>query len=291
MSLLQTRRASPVGSTALPSTIKLQSIFSKKCIVGAYPIDVWINLLTVVIEKSQQNSSTRNTGCIFFAVVAMILFIGGPVFQSPLFIIAAAVVLIIGIFFGLVTWRTMVIDVTYLRTFVLPLLKSLRADVAPGKSVRLWIDLRGWRRKENIVSRSDHRDMNKTKDTFYRERWMVGQARLADRSRLRWKAEHWIRSRETTRRRVSGKTKTKTKQKFRTIFEVRLGAPNRRYPVVLPEGSQVPAKLTIQPRERYTIIRVCYKGPTQSGPETGSKTSTLTFLKMIGTAYQQIKPS
>jgi hypothetical protein len=164
------------------------------------------------------------------------------------------------------------------------MLRVLQADMRPKKPIHLQIDLRGWELPTKQVYKVDHHDTERTVDTFYVDHWLMGQARLADRSRLQWRLTRQVRVRQTTRHRLSGKVKTKAKDKIKTLVDARLVIAHQRYPGALPEATPIPnGRLKIRPKETRTEIRVKQK----YSPETTSR-DTNPFVETVSTAYQQV---
>ncbi|MFP4436750.1 MAG: hypothetical protein ACLFVO_05840 [Chloroflexaceae bacterium] len=168
---------------------------------------------------------------------------------------------------------------------LLPILRVLQADMLqPNEPLRLQVDLRGWKLPAKQVDQVDHHDTEKTVDTFYVDHWLTGQAHLADRSRLRWRLTRQVRVRQTTRHRLSGRVKTKTKDKIKTLVDARLAISHQRYPGALSEAAPIPhGRLKIRPKEQRTEIRVKQK----YSPETTSR-DTNPFVEAVSAAYQQV---
>ncbi|NJO84413.1 MAG: hypothetical protein HC828_17635 [Blastochloris sp.] len=169
---------------------------------------------------------------------------------------------------------------------VLPIVRILRADMRPGVPITLWIDLNGAEMPKKQVNRVDHGDAKNTIDTFYIHRWLVGKARLADRSQVQWQITDYLRNRSTTFRRTGGRVKTKVKPKTKMVINLWLNVPMRLYPNVTATPTQTSDnKLHLKEKPRYISIRLKQKYRyAQPG------ISVHLFRQTIGQAYRQITP-
>lgn len=223
----------PTASNKPPPGVDIAPIFKSKSITGAYRPETWLQLLYYLShhEAGRKRSERFGFGCSFMALLVGVLFT--LVLASPLPVcLMGMLVGIILIGFLWMNNRKRLPEFAVLHDTVLPIVQAVRADMHPHAQLFLSIDLRPSIDPDKQVTKIDHRDARKTIDTFYEDRWLVGRAKLADGSRLRWELIDRLRKRQTTFRRSGGRVKTKTKQRTKTVVAVRLKVPTQRYPSV-----------------------------------------------------------
>lgn len=268
--------------------ININEIFRDKRIEGTYPIDTWLHLFQHLRYKRQQRLWLQPRGCII--ITASLLFpfvwfylatrhIVPAVFASFMFI------LLINWIFDDATSKYRDVKIArIIDKILLPMLHILQADTRAKEPLRLQIDLRGWDLPDKKVNEINHGDDKKTIDTCYVDRWLEGETRLVDRSRLTWRFSHRVRARRTTFRRQSGYVKTKTRHKYATHVEIQLRVPHRYYPGVLADPTPIAAgKLTLRRKQDRTDIRI-----KQTYMQDLSDLDIRPFVEAISAAYQQV---
>lgn len=246
-----------------PEGIDVQAMLKTKQIAGSYRIETWLQLLQHLRYRQQQREAENRTGCLVFGALFVLAIIGGITIggSSPMFFMLA---FLIGIpsFVGLVYFSRALTATDGWNSLdcVIDQLQSLRADVRPKTLVELKIDLRGWKQDAKRIEKIDRKDARKTIDTFYRDPWLQGEVRLADRSQLTWRYISRWRERQTTFRRLSGKTKTRTKSMHKLVCVVKLRLRQRRYRELQPiPTAKDRSELEQYPHGEYSIVRVKQK--------------------------------
>ncbi len=292
----QAKQQTPVPP---PPGINTKQVLKKQQIVGAHPPDTWIALFQHLIYKAEQHQRRMGWGCLVTGILILLCigsFIGlESLGVSPTLSISIALSLLLITIICIVALQiysrgnaNLVAMMQYM-LFLLPILQVLRAEMRPTEPLHLWIDTRGWKLDSKKVNRIDHRDDKKTIDTIYLDRWLVGGACLADRSRLKFQCTNRVRSRDTTFKRTGGRVKTKTKEKTKTTVDVRLKVSNRRYPKVQRDPQQEATYgIRIIPQERRTEIRVRQKHRVNL--EDKARAPFLRpFTYAVGAAYRPIE--
>jgi hypothetical protein len=275
-------------AVSAPAGINADGMLKTRQITGSYRIDTWIQLLQHLRYRQQQRENRARTGCLVFGILFVLAIMGGIPFGgiSPILFFLAFAIAIVS-FMGM--WHT---GQSLTKNsggwssleYVIDQLKSLRADVRPKTPVQLQIDMRDWKQPAKLVEKVNRKDARKTIDTFYRDPWLQGEVRLADRSRLTWCYISRWRERETHFGRPSGKTKTRTKSMHKLVCVVKLRLRQRRYPHFHPVARQKePNMIERYPRGEYTIVHVKQKYRDDLDNLRGRP-----LIAAIATAYSQI---
>lgn len=130
-------------------------------------------------------------------------------------------------------------------TFVLPFIYYLRNDVWEETILHMQIDL-----NPNFTAGT----YNKETQTYSFE-WLKGKTRLMDGSEIQFKFTDIRKKWPVTKRRISGKYKTKIKYKIITRYKIFLTWDKKRYP---KEIGEIPPKLKLKGKQKtknfYTVF-------------------------------------
>ncbi len=243
-------------------TAEQKQILRTKQIAGAHTPSEWLALLAPVAAYDQSGDKLRKVGCILlvisvFALFASLFLLGMvPLLGVPLLALSLAVLITTALIYMTTSKLDVKID---LNKFVLPVLAILREDAAPGRALRLALDMRGSTAQEKQVSQSQPYAAgayHKVVATFYQGPWMSGDVALADGSRLSWRIVDAVRELKKTKRNARGKTKTKTSHKQKTHLYVQLGLPDSRYVVPPGPAAESKDKLEVTPGEKRHTVKL-----------------------------------
>ncbi len=286
----------PFPTVPPPKGMNIEAILKQNKVSGSYPIDTWIHLFQYLGYEQQSRAEARkNTSTILSIALggAFILFIIlgivgsdiSPVFFVIVFVLA--IVTFIALFSVLTNFPAVnprMASWDHRIRIILPTLYALRADLHPRKPLSLQVSLQPWKQPAKRSGKRNHKDARKTIDTHYADIWLTGEARLADRSRLRWRYISRWRERQTTFRRSSGKTKTRTKTMHKLVCKLQVRLRQRRYPNLHPVPPlQDGSELEQYSRSDHTIVRVKQKQRIE--PEV---VQARPLIAAIATAYSQV---
>jgi hypothetical protein len=267
-------------------TEEQKRVLAVKTIDASHTPDRWITLLDGIARYDRHADALRKTaGVSGLIALAAAVVLGGFVVGSRALFGVLAVVGVLALVLYFVLRRKDLPN--NLRGFVLPAIALLREEMEPRTVLHLLIDLRGATTADKVVvptATVADSSARKVVQTVYHDRWMAGEATLADGCRLQWEIGDRIRERKiTTRRR---KTKTKRKYKVRRLVEVRVGLPGEGYALAeQPAGLRPDDRVALKPGEKRNEFRV--RRMTES-TMLDAPMEPNEWLDAIAAAYRQV---
>jgi hypothetical protein len=256
-----------------------------KATEGALPFSQWIKLLKVLdkldreCEAGKRKAYQKGGMFLVIAVISIAL-----VFLNPLLAIVPILLLIPGIAFLVRGSKFAKYDAdNRLRLFLLPLLAIMKGDINKNAKVNISINLNKLKSRDfQTVERALPRSGNTIggKDIFYEQDWMTLSMAFSDGTAVQIKATDLLRVRKMRKRSMSGKTKYKTKMKFKRTFRVATKFQKDVYQ--MKDG-----KTATETTDKYLIVKQKISQILQKGKEIPSRN---TVLSGISQAYLHVIP-
>lgn len=210
-----------------------KNFLKTKQLTAEYTPDEWLKLFKKLKDVDAKGDSMRKVGGSFGCLGIILAIVS--IFLFPLLLIIAIPVAIAGIaiYFYL---KAFDIPGEILSRTLVPMIVILREEMKPDEKLKLRLDLRGFELTEKLVNKTNSYAMgvyHSVVDSFYRDHWLDGDTILADRTRLIWSVEDLVKSTHKTKRNYRGKTKSKTKNKYKSLITLQVGMNNKKY--FLPE--------------------------------------------------------
>lgn len=199
--------------------------------------------------------------------------------------------LIAGIFARIILGR---IDIhNSLREFVLPLVVTLGEDSAAGKNMTLHLDLTGKLLKAKVISTKKDDpgwfSYPKVTTTIYKDYWFDLQTELIDGSKVRVTITDRITSRYKTYKAISGKIKSKTKNKLKQFIKGTVSLRNKKYShgdlQTLKAGCDRFKEKEGQNRQRFTLTKILQEYAADSYPKPDI------CVALIGRIFMNAQPA
>lgn len=171
----------------------------------------------------------------------------------------------------------------HLREAINPLLAVLREDMKVDERVTLAIDLRGAERAANQCGRRNLPPRGAYPDVVemsFADKWLRGEATLADGTRLTWEITDFVRCEVRSRRNARGKTKSKTRHRRATHLRIDLGWRKDRYGWREAPG---PAAATDDGRRCWLKLRRTFRHADGEVFNTGQ------FVRAVAAGYAQVE--
>lgn len=203
-----------------------QQFLKDKEYTGYLRLKKWLKLFKGIARYDEINDDTRTRssfqwaaiGAISILLIAILFFVLSYDLAYPLFIIPAIILaLILGIYSYHRFSTTNIIN--HLRKFAYPVLYALHEDIHPASKMRLHLDFTDMKKDSNLIKQTQSNvggtwyAPNKIKLRIFEHHWGDGKIRLRDNTIIDWEAQDEISEITSTRKRTSGKVKTKTKHK------------------------------------------------------------------------------
>ncbi len=287
-----------------------QAFVNEKYIDGTFSIKQWQQFLKGVARYDKINDERRGPVSTMWALisVAIILVLIGII----LFIIFKPrmedifEVFIVGFFLtiwfgvlggvGFKFWyqhRYAKTDiVNHLRKFILPLLLVLKEDAHAKTKVQLMLDFNRGDVEEKLIDTVNLNERDpyyKLRERIFHHQWAKGRIRLNDQTSIQWEGFDTIHELNVTKRRTSGKVKTKRKYKVRHLAEVSVGFQKQMYRL---KNKQQNKANFIETADKYIFkLKVKQKYKSLNYPDGQENVIDIDlFLAAIMNAYKQVMP-
>jgi hypothetical protein len=205
-------------------------------------------------------------------------------FVFPLFAVAGAVALIPMIYFFVRARKFARYDTdNRLRSFLLPLLALFKGDLGKDAQVSIAVNMQRLDRdpfKTGVKPCPRVGNTLRGNDYFYQQEWLVMDLRFSDGTALQIRIIDDLRVRKMTKRSISGKTKYKTKRKYKRTFRIAAKFDQAVYQV--RSGRSVTAKT-----EKYLVVKNKVQRLVKSEKEIPDRN---VILAGISQAYSQVIP-
>ena len=124
-------------------------------------------------------------------------------------------------------------------------------------------------------------------DSFYKDSWLDGATTFADGTKVIWNITDLVKNSNKTKRNPRGKTKHKTKQKYRTIIQLQAALHKKKYrfPIKIKDKTKEQSILTKSTKD-YDWIKI-----RRSLAYPNDKTFSVSdFIQTIAIVYRQAYP-
>jgi hypothetical protein len=165
-----------------------------------------------------------------------------------------------------------------------PLLAVFREDLRPGDALTLSVDLRGAERPANRVARRQlplRGSYSKIVETTFADKWLQGEAVLADGTRLVWELTEFVRREERTKRNARGKVKSKTKCRAATHLRLEAGWRRDRFARRAPSGEG--GEWREDDRRIWLRLRRTFRQEPETPFDAGQ------FVQTVAAGYAQVE--
>lgn len=266
-------------------TPEQKQLLLEKTIKGAHTIDEWLKIFreVSVYDRYQDKEWGRiesYQGAFLPFLSAFIVIISFVITKDlkPINLLLMAGLVILNVAYFLYIghrkskWEKTDLS-NHLRLFIVPTLVLLKEEVKKNQLVHLDLSL--------ADTHSDKFFKRKIKDAeFYEQIWLIAKTKLADGTRLQWKAHDVFRYRKYYKHSASGKRKQKIKKKAKFYLDVRVAIPKSRYQLNKKIGG-----LDMKEENGYYV----FKGKGRNVAETMSGSMEVNlFLSLISGAYRQV---
>lgn len=183
-------------------------------------------------ECDQAISQLFKFNLVFFLLLISSLFIAGANESlAGLLAISSVVLLAGGLFIRIILGRINIHD--SLRELVLPLISTLGEDADPEKQMQLSLDLSGKMVPAKLTSQTKNDagwfSYPKVTTSIYDDNWLDLQIALIDGTQIKLSIHDKITSRYKTYKAISGKIKSKTKNKCKQLIQATVSLRNKAY--------------------------------------------------------------
>ncbi len=182
--------------------------------------------------------------------------------------------------------------INHLRKFILPILLVLKEDAHAKTPVQLMLDFNKGNTKDKLLDQKDIKDEPpyiRLKEKTYRHQWAEAAIQLNDATNIQWKGYDDLKEVLDTRRRSSGRVKTKRKFKVKHWVDMRIVFQKEMYQL---KNKVQAAEIMTETSDKYIFkLKVKQKYRVGRYPDGNENAiSTNLFLAAIAQAYQQVEP-
>jgi len=180
-----------------------------------------------------------------------------------------------------------------LRDFVLPLVSTFGEDADPQKQMQLSLDLSGKLLTTKLTSRKKDDpgwfSYPKVTTSIYNDYWFILQVSLVDGSQIHLSIHDRITSRAKTYKAISGKIKSKTKDKCKQFIKATVSVRNKSYGEADARQLQISCDRFKtkdgQNRKAFTLTRINSFYESDKYPQPSE------CLELIGKVFMNVNPA
>ena len=273
-----------------------KQVLKDKRLEGERTPQDWLGLLWGLAEYDREADAVRTQASVVMIVGPILTFLAlvfggamlspdGPPFLLAVLVTAAVAIPAVAVFIA--TRRADLAD--QLRRIVVPFIALIGDDMAPGRTLRLRLDLRGGAVKDKLREKlPKYQKAGRTiRESVYADPWMDGSASLDDSAQLHWRLDDEVHQYRISKRNARGKTKMKTKYKVRTLLDFALKLPAAGYRLREP-GTETGDGTQVRSDDKWIRLRGrarrVQKGLSPDTPALDAVLETLTGL------YGRVEP-